>query len=60
MLAGGAAAGIRHGVAIDEPYDTLSLAPTLLGLMGREEPDLPGIQIREAFNSEQTDHTGPQ
>ena len=60
MLAGGAAAGIRHGVSIEEPYDALSLAPTLLGLMGREEPDLPGIQIREALNAEQTDETGPQ
>jgi len=60
MLAGGAAAGLRHGVSIEEPYDTLSLAPTLLGLMGREEPDLSGMQIEEVFNAEQTNEIGPR
>ena len=43
---------------IEEPYDTLSLVPTVLRLMGREEPKLPGIQIREAFNLEQTNEIG--
>jgi hypothetical protein len=60
MLAGGAEAGISHGVSIEEPYDTLSLVPTVLRLMGREEPKLPGIQIREAFNLEQTNEIGPR
>jgi hypothetical protein len=60
MLAGGAAAGVSHGVSIEDPYDTLSLVPTVLHLMGREEPDLPGMQIREAFNAERTNEIGPQ
>ncbi len=48
MLAGGAETGLSSGVLVDEPYDAMSLVPTLLGLMGRCEPDLPGAYIREA------------
>lgn len=48
MMAGGAATGVNSGVAVDEPYDSLSFVPTLLALMGRCEPDLPGPLIREA------------
>jgi hypothetical protein len=48
MLAGGAAAGINRGVLVEEPYDALSVVPTLLTLMGRCEPGLPGPYIQEA------------
>jgi len=34
MIAGGANTNIPQGVAIEEPYDSLSLAPTLLALTG--------------------------
>lgn len=39
MFAGG---GIPEGRHIAEPYDSLSFLPTVLNLMGRPEPDLPG------------------
>ena len=43
MLAGGAATCIPKGLAVDEPYDSLSVMPTILALMGRidsqNEPD---------------------
>ena len=48
MMAGGNASGVGRGVSIAEPYDSLSLVPTLLALMGRCEPDLPGVRIRHA------------
>ncbi|MBI1355842.1 MAG: hypothetical protein GC160_15995 [Acidobacteria bacterium] len=48
MLAGGDSTGLRRGVRVDEPYDALSFAPTLLGLLGFCEPDLPGVPIHEA------------
>ncbi len=35
MIAGGSQTGIPRGLRIDEPYDNLSFAPTLLRLMGR-------------------------
>jgi hypothetical protein len=47
LLAGGSGTGVRQGIAVEEPYDSLSLVPTLLGLMGRCDPDLPGELIRE-------------
>ncbi|HEX8719847.1 MAG TPA: alkaline phosphatase family protein [Pyrinomonadaceae bacterium] len=37
MLAGGAATGLPRGLAVEEPYDSLSLAPTLLALTGQAE-----------------------
>ncbi len=47
MFAGGADTGIPHGARITEPYDSLSLVPTILTLMNLTEPDLPGPVIRE-------------
>jgi len=47
MFAGGADTGIPRGVRITEPYDSLSLVPTILTLMNLGEPDLPGPVIRE-------------
>jgi hypothetical protein len=47
MMAGGEASGVNRGVTVDEPYDSLSFVPTVLALMGRCEPDLPGPLIRE-------------
>jgi hypothetical protein len=49
MFAGGADTGIPRGVRIAEPYDSLSLVPTILTLMDRAEPGLPGPVIREAL-----------
>jgi hypothetical protein len=47
MFAGGADTGIPRGVRIAEPYDSLSLVPTILRLMNRPEPGLPGPVIRQ-------------
>jgi hypothetical protein len=63
MLAGGDNAGIPSGLAVEEPYDSLSLMPTLLTLTGRLEDDsrpvpvlwqqgfrrFPGRVVRELF-----------
>ena len=48
MMAGGNASGVGRGVSIAEPYDSLSLVPTLLALMGRCNADLSGARIRQA------------
>lgn len=45
MFAGGSETGIAHGVRIAEPYDSLSFVPTVLSLMNRAEPALPGAVI---------------
>jgi hypothetical protein len=37
MFAGGERTGIPRGLAVEEPYDSLSLMPTLLALTGRME-----------------------
>ncbi|HEX8187341.1 MAG TPA: alkaline phosphatase family protein, partial [Pyrinomonadaceae bacterium] len=37
MLAGGDSTGIPRGLAVEEPYDSLSLMPTLLALTGQLE-----------------------
>jgi hypothetical protein len=47
MFAGGDKTGIPRGARIETPYDSLSVVPTILTLMGRPEPDLPGPVIRE-------------
>jgi hypothetical protein len=39
MLAGGEGTGIPKGLAINEPYDTLSLVPTILSLTGNLQGD---------------------
>jgi hypothetical protein len=41
MLAGGARTGVPRGLAVEEPYDSLSLAPTLLALAGLAEGPRP-------------------
>jgi hypothetical protein len=46
MFAGGKETSIPAGVNIAEPYDSLSFVPTVLALMGRPEPDLPGPVIK--------------
>ena len=45
MLAGGSRTGIKQGVTIEEPYDSLSFMPSLLHLLGRDESELPGPLI---------------
>lgn len=47
LMAGGKDTGIPRGLRIATPYDSLSFVPTILALMGRPEPDLPGPVIRE-------------
>ena len=47
LFAGGKDTGIPAGLRIETPYDSLSFVPTILTLMGRPEPDLPGPVIRE-------------
>ncbi len=37
MLAGGERTGVPRGLAVEEPYDSLSLVPTLLALTGQTE-----------------------
>jgi hypothetical protein len=53
MLAGGDETGIPHHMVIDEPYDSLSLVPTILELVGlhQEAAQLPGRPIRELLPS---------
>jgi len=53
MIAGGSATGISRGSTIDEPYDSLSLVPTLFRLMGKTDdrgnptPDLAAKGYRQ-------------
>jgi len=47
MFAGGKDTGIPHGLHVKTPYDSLSLVPTILTLMGTPEPTLPGPVIKE-------------
>lgn len=51
MFAGGVDTGIPRGVRIVEPYDSLSVVPTILKLMNRPERDLPGPPIEELFGA---------
>ena len=48
LFAGGKDTGIPAGLRVETPYDSLSFVPTILKLMGRPEPDLPGPVIRGA------------
>ena len=68
MLAGGAGTRIPRGLAVEEPYDSLSFMPTMLALTGQIEdgtkpiPALwrqgfrpfPGRIIREIFDEAET------
>ena len=45
MLAG----TVPAGLVIDEPYDSLSFAPTVLSLLGRSTEGLPGCVVKELF-----------
>jgi hypothetical protein len=56
MLAGGADSGIPRGLAIEEPYDSLSFVPTILELMHltSETAALPGRPIRELHSTQET------
>jgi hypothetical protein len=68
MLAGGERTSIPRGLSIEEPYDSLSLMPTLLALSGQVEDGtrpvpvlwpqgfrrLPGRIIRELFDAPDT------
>jgi hypothetical protein len=49
MFAGGEETAIPAGTHVAEPYDSLSFLPTVLDLMNRPEPDLPGPVIKELF-----------
>ncbi len=51
MIAGGSQTGLPRGIQIETPYDSLSFAPTLLKLLGRPEPDLPGPVVEELLPS---------
>jgi hypothetical protein len=44
LFAGGE---VPRGLRVEEPYDSLSLVPTVLAMMGMGEADLPGPVIRE-------------
>jgi hypothetical protein len=50
MFAGGDETGIPRGLRVSEPYDSLSLVPTILKLMGKPEPGLPGPVIQEVLS----------
>lgn len=45
MFAGGAQMGVPQGAVVEEPYDSLSFAPTLLKLAGYDITGLPGPVI---------------
>jgi len=45
MLNGGSETGLKQGAQIEEPYDSLSFMPSLLHLLGKDEPALPGPLI---------------
>jgi hypothetical protein len=47
MFAGGKDTGIPHGLHVETPYDSLSLVPTILTLMGMPDPSLSGPVIKE-------------
>jgi hypothetical protein len=52
MFAGGKSTGIPRGLHVSTPYDSLSLVPTILTLMGTPEPSLPGPVIKEVLGQQ--------
>jgi hypothetical protein len=57
LFAGGSKTGIPRGVRVETPYDSLSFVPTILTLMDKAEPGLPGPVIREVMA--ETESRGP-
>ena len=51
MFAGGKNTGIPRGLRVETPYDSLSLVPTILKLMGMTDSSLPGPVIKEVIYS---------
>ncbi len=51
LFAGGDGTGIPRGLRVATPYDSLSLVPTILALMGRNDSTLPGPLIRELVSA---------
>ena len=47
MFAGGQDTGIPKGLAIEEPYDSLSLVPTLLALTGQIKDGRPSEALQQ-------------
>jgi len=47
LISGGKDTGIPRGLRVATPYDSLSFVPTILALMGKPEPALPGPVIAE-------------
>jgi hypothetical protein len=53
LFAGGADTGVPQHLEVEEPYDSLSLVPTILDLIGRrvDAAKLPGRPIREVLGT---------
>lgn len=53
MMAGGSRTGIPRGVAVEEPYDSLSFMPTMLALMGQIEDGTAPVPVlsRQGFQT---------
>lgn len=48
MIAGGANTGIPRGLAVEQPYDSLSFMPTLMKLMGKIDDDnQPNAELKQ-------------
>ena len=47
LFAGGRQTGIPRGERVETPYDSFSFAPTILTLMGKPDPSMPGPVIHE-------------
>lgn len=51
LIAGGKDTGIPRGLRVPAPYDSLSFVPTILAMMGRADPTLPGPVIQELMTA---------
>jgi hypothetical protein len=48
MIAGGVSTGIPRGMAVEQPYDSMSFMPTILRLMGKiDDENVPNAEMRE-------------